>query len=170
VRSFGILENTVMSSNGRIFFAGVGTTFVILAVGFGGGLMIAKSALNQPQGYQARASSEPVSSVRVILPTTAEAAQPPQPGSSAPNPEPQAQTEPVRNVEVPVQKQIEKVDTRKAQAEERERRRRYAERKAKKLAAARAHQQMEQAGRGQQQPGIMAFGGEDQPQMNFFGN
>jgi hypothetical protein len=33
-----------MASNARIFFAGVGTTFVILAIGFGGGLMLAKSA------------------------------------------------------------------------------------------------------------------------------
>jgi hypothetical protein len=30
-----------MASNARIFFAGVGTTFVILAVGFSGGLILA---------------------------------------------------------------------------------------------------------------------------------
>lgn len=34
---------SAMASNGRIFFAGVGTTFAILAVGFGGGLMLAKT-------------------------------------------------------------------------------------------------------------------------------
>ena len=34
-----------MSSNARVFFAGVGTTFVILAVGFGTGLMMASSTL-----------------------------------------------------------------------------------------------------------------------------
>ena len=32
-----------MSSNARIFIAGVGTTVVILAVGFGSGLMMASS-------------------------------------------------------------------------------------------------------------------------------
>ena len=47
-----------MASNFRIFFAGVGTTFIILGVGFGGGLMMAKSALEEPTGYRSRASSE----------------------------------------------------------------------------------------------------------------
>ena len=36
-----------MSSNARVFFAGVGTTFVILAVGFGTGLMMASSTLQE---------------------------------------------------------------------------------------------------------------------------
>ncbi len=44
-----------MASNARIFFAGVGTTFVILAIGFGGGAMLAKSAL-QPAATQAKLS------------------------------------------------------------------------------------------------------------------
>jgi hypothetical protein len=35
-----------MTSSARIFFAGVGTTFAILIVGFGGGLMMAKSAVH----------------------------------------------------------------------------------------------------------------------------
>jgi outer membrane biosynthesis protein TonB len=160
-----------MSSKTRIFFAGVGTTFVILAAGFGGGLMIAKTALKEPSSYQARANSD-VSPARMILPTTAEAAQPPQPGSSVPNPEPEVhpQLVPAKNVQVPAEKQVERVDTRKAEAEERERRRRYAERKAKKLAAAHARQQMEQAGREQQpkEPSIMAFGG-DEPRVTFVG-
>ena len=46
-----------MASNARVFFAGVATTFVVLAVGFSGGLILAKSALHdRPQ--QLRASSE----------------------------------------------------------------------------------------------------------------
>ena len=67
-----------MASTSRIFFAGVGTTFVILALGFGGGLMLANTALKEPSSLQARANSNSMSPVRVILPTTAEAAQPPQ--------------------------------------------------------------------------------------------
>ncbi len=41
-----ILGDTVMASNARIFFAGAGTTFVILGAGFGGGLFMANSALS----------------------------------------------------------------------------------------------------------------------------
>jgi hypothetical protein len=33
-----------MTSYARIFFAGVGTTFAILAIGFGGGVLLATSA------------------------------------------------------------------------------------------------------------------------------
>jgi hypothetical protein len=68
-----------MASSAAIFFAGVGTTFMILGAGFGGGLMIAKSALQEPAGYQNRAPAEPPSPDRIVLPSTAEAAQPPQP-------------------------------------------------------------------------------------------
>ena len=68
-----------MASSTRMFFAGVGNTFAILGVGSGGGLLMADSALKEPAGYQARATAEPPSPVRVILPTTAEAAQPMQP-------------------------------------------------------------------------------------------
>ena len=41
-----------MSTNARVFFAGVGTTFVILAVGFGTGLMMASSTLQDTTGEQ----------------------------------------------------------------------------------------------------------------------
>ena len=44
------LGDNAMASNLRIFFAGVGTTFILLGVGFGGGLMMAKSALEEPTG------------------------------------------------------------------------------------------------------------------------
>ena len=66
-----------MSSNARIFFAGVGTTFVILAVGFGAGLMMASSTLPDT-ARRAGSSSERLAPVRVILPASAEPAQPPQ--------------------------------------------------------------------------------------------
>jgi outer membrane biosynthesis protein TonB len=162
-----------MSSKVRIFFAGVGTTFVILAVGFGGELIMAKSALKEPTGYQPQANTESITPVRVILPTSAEAAQPPQPSAAAvATPEPQPQVQPsVKEVQAPVEKQVEKADTRKAEAEERARRRRYAEHKAKKIAAARALQQQEPQTRERSEPGIVAFGG-DQPRFGggFFGN
>jgi hypothetical protein len=59
---------------------------------------------------------------------------------------------------------------RSAEAEERERHRRSAERKAKKLATARARQQLVQQSR-EREPGIMAFGGNEQPCLiGFLGN
>jgi len=73
-----ITGDTVMASSAGIFLAGVGTTFIILGAGFVGGLMMATSALKEPTEYQKRASAEPPSPARIILPSTAEAAQPPQ--------------------------------------------------------------------------------------------
>jgi len=152
-----------MSSKARIFFAGVGTTFVILAVGFGGGLVMTKSALKEPAGYQARANTDSITPVRVVLSASAEAAQLPLPSAAAvATPEPQPQVQPsVKEVQAPVEKQVEKVDTRKAEAEERRRRRHYAEHRAKKIAAARARQQLESQTRERTEPGIVAFGGDE---------
>ena len=164
-----------MASNFRIFFAGVGTTFIILAVGFGGGLMMAKSALEEPTGYRSPAPSEPLPPVRVILPSTTEAALPPQTpkeqqvlaASSEPPPQPQPQ--PAKEVvQAPVEQQVDKVDTRKAKAEERARRKRVAERKAKRLAAERAklqHIEPDERPRGP----IMAFGGDEPRESGGFG-
>ena len=165
-----------MSSNARIFFAGVGTTFVILAVGFGAGLMMASSTLQETTG-RAGSTSERLAPVRVILPASAEPAQPPQPlqpeqptTTAIPAPESQPQAQQVKEVQAPLEKQVEKPDTRRAEAEQRERRRRSAERKAKKLATARARQQLAQQSR-EREPGIMAFGGNEQPRMiGFLGN
>jgi hypothetical protein len=76
-----------MASSARIFFAGVGTTFAILAAGFGGSLMLANTALHDTSS-QTRASAEKASPARVILPVSAEAAQPPQPAvPSEPGPQ-----------------------------------------------------------------------------------
>jgi hypothetical protein len=80
-----------MSSKARIFFAGAGTTFVILVVGFGGGSIMTKSALTEPKSYQARANTESTTPVRVILPASTEAAQPPLPSAATvaiPEPQP----------------------------------------------------------------------------------
>jgi len=169
-----ITGDAVMASNAGIFFAGMGTTFIILGAGFGGGLMMAKSALKEPTGYQTHAA-EPPSSARVILPSTAEAAQPPQPPqqvATAPQPPLPPQVQPVKEAQPPVEKQVEKVDTRKAEAEQRERRQRYAERKAKRQAERAKRQQQIEQGEHQEAP-IMAFGG-DEPRrsggFSFFGN
>jgi type IV secretory pathway VirB10-like protein len=161
----------VMRSSTRIFFAGVGTTFVILGVGFGGGLFMANSALKEPAGHQAKAKSELPTPARVILPTTAEAAQPPkQPAPQqvvavelAPAPSP----EPVKAA--PSEKRVEKVDTKKAEMEVREGRKRYAERKARREAY-RARQQVEP--RAREEAPILAFGSDEPPRqsMGFFGN
>ena len=164
-----------MASNAGILLAGVGTTFIILGAGFGGGLLMATSALKEPTGYQNRASQEPPSPARVILPSTAEAAQPPQPSqqiATAPEPPLPPPLQPVKAAQAPVERQVEKVDTRKAEAEQRERRKRYAERKAKRQAERAKRQEQIEQGEHQEAP-IMAFGG-DEPRrtggFGFFGN
>jgi hypothetical protein len=152
-------ETTQMASSSRMFIAGIGTTLLLVGAGFGGGLMLANTALDTTQS---RGEAEPVNPVRVILPTTAQAAEPIQ-MAVARVPE---QTRPTE-VAVPLQ-QTEKVDTRKVEAEVRGRKRRYAERKARKIAAAQARQQLEQP---QQRNGLMAFGDDNEPRVtNFFGN
>ena len=155
-----------MASSAHIFFAGVGTTFVILAAGFGGGLLLAKSAVHDPSP-KALASSEQITPVRVILPASAEPAQPQQqapPAVSVSVLEPQPEVQQTKKFQPVDEAQAE---NRKVQAEKRERLQRYAERKAKRIAAARAKRQIEQPPR--PEPAIMAFG--DGPRVGgFFGN
>lgn len=159
-----------MATNTGAFFAGIGTTFVVLAFGFGGGLMMAKS-VHEPGGYQARAASESPTPVRVILPGSAEAAQPPQQQQTSSLPEPaQPAVQAAKEVQPSVERQVEQADTRKA--EERERKRRSAERKAKRQEA-RARQQRElQQPREREDARIMAFGGDSSSHFGggFFGN
>jgi hypothetical protein len=152
-----------MASNAQIFFAGIGTTFAILGVGFGGGAFMANSTLKEPT-HQTRAAEQP-SPIRVILPASAEAAQAPQLQTqhiAAVETEP-AKAEPVKAAP---EKRIEKIDSRKAEKQVRERRKQYADRKAKREAA-RARQQPEP----REEPAIMAFG-RDEPRQSFnlFGN
>ena len=151
-----------MASNARIFFAGVSTTFAILAIGFGGGVLLAKSALHDPS-HQARASSEPPSGIRVILPMSAEPALPVSAAAQTTQPQTQSEIQPVAMTEV--EKPIEKADQKKAERDGKVERRRQAERKARRIAALRARQIARQ---GRPQPNIMAFGG-DEPRP-FFGN
>jgi hypothetical protein len=152
-----------MTSSARIFFAGVGTTFAILIVGFGGGLMMAKSAVHD-RPAQLRASSEQPPGVRVVLPASAEAAAPAPERTAAVEPTPQIQ--PVQNLQAPVE-QVATPDPKKTKSELKAERRRYAERKARRIAAARARLQIEPQQR--TEPSIMAYGG-DVSRTSFFGN
>jgi type IV secretory pathway VirB10-like protein len=164
-----------MASNAGIFFAGVGTTLIILGAGFGGGLMMATSALKEPVGYQKRTSNELPPAARVILPSTAEAAQPPQSAqqtATAPEPPPPPPVQPAKEAEPAVQKQVEKVDTKKVESEQRERRKRYAERKARRQAERDKRQQQIERNEPQETP-ILAFGGDEPSRsggFGFFGN
>jgi type IV secretory pathway VirB10-like protein len=148
-------EALVMASNAGIFFAGVGTTFIILGAGFSGGVMLASSAFDKPAEYQSRASAEPQSPVRVVLPAPAVAAQPPeQPQQIAAAPQPPIQ--PVQETQPLGEKQASKTGAKKAQAE---RRKRYAERKARRQAEKAKRQQSEPSD--YQEAPVMAFGGDD---------
>jgi type IV secretory pathway VirB10-like protein len=159
-----------MASNARVFFAGVGTTFVILAIGFGGGLMLAKTAMEPSASSHSIADQLPP--VRVILPASAEAAmpppQPPVEPAAAPEPSPPVMAAKEAQQAFEKEKQIERAERRKAEAEERARRKKYAERKARREAARLVNRQQEQ------QPGILAFGVDgDQSRGgagSFFGN
>ena len=148
-----------MATNTGAFFVGVGTTFAILVVGFGGGLMMAKTAMEPRSEQQARAPRKSSPPVRVILPASAEPARPPEPSTTATEqtaiPPPAPST---KEALVP-EKTVEKVDTRKAETEDRERRKRYADRKARRLAEhAKLKQRMEQGEH--RDPPIVAFGGD----------
>jgi hypothetical protein len=160
-----ISENIQMASNALVFLAGVGTTFVILTAGFSGGLVFTKAAF-EDRPAPPRADRGPPPGVRVILPAYAE----PAPGTPSVPEQSQAEAQAAKPEVQPVREAptsvapVSKSDTRTAERLRVERRR-QAERKARKIAAARAKQQMEAQTR--QEPGIMAFGGDG---PNLFGN
>ena len=159
-----------MATNTGAFFVGVGTTFAILALGFGGGLMMAKTAMEPRVEQHARIDRESSPPVRVILPASSGPAQSPQPSTSTITEHalPTSAASPLKEALVP-EKSSEKVDTRKANAEERERRKRYADRKARRTAErAKRKQEMDV---GPREAPIVAFGGDESRQRSgFFGN
>ena len=141
-----------MASNARVFFAGMGTTFIILAVGFGSGVILARTTMELPAQSPSLAARLPPA--RVILPASADAAAPPQPPvETVTAPEPPPPVTPVKQAQQPPERdrQAERAEQRRAEAEERARRRKYSERKARREAARLAAQQS----------GVMAFGSED---------
>ena len=156
-----------MASNIRAFFAGIGTTFVILAIGFGGGVLLANNAMEPSPSVAARSTLP--TPARIILPSSAEAAQPPQPPTVAPEPPPQVIT--TKTIEQVVQSEpVKRADQRKSDPQKHERRKKLAERKAKREATRLAIQQREQQ---HQRPGILASGGDTDQQGfggDFFGN
>ena len=164
-----------MAYKERIFFAGVGTTFAILAIGFGGGLLMASSTLHEPA--QRKVSSEPPPAVRVVHPASAEpalqvtAAAPPD--STTPSLQPVTQISPAKEQGQVTEKdrQAERAEQRKAEAAKRERRKRLAEAKAKREAArVKLQQEPQEIRQEPARPGIMAFGGDEPAKIGFFGN
>jgi hypothetical protein len=154
-----------MASSGSIFFAGVGTTFLILGAGFGSGLFMANSALKDSTGVHSRAKEELPAPIRVILPSTAQAAEPKtvlQQAEQPVPPDPLA-VAPVKETQAAPEK-AEKSDSKKADADKR--RKRVAERKARRLA--------ERRNRHPQEAPVVAFGGDESrsesPSFNLFNN
>ncbi len=175
-----------MATKERIFFAGVGTTFAILAIGFGGGLLMASSTLHETRPQRV----EQLPAVRVVHPTSAQpplqvaAAVPaevpasvtaPQARSPLTAPQAQPQITPAMDEVVTrsldTNKQVERAERRKAEAAESKRRKQYAERKARRELA-RVKQQELQRETPQREPGILAFGMDDERPRSggFFGN
>ena len=162
-----------MASNALFFFAGVGTTFVFLTAGFGSGLVFTRAAFDD-KPIPSRADSKMPPPVRVILPAYGEQ----MPAATSVPAKPQtdavpasAAPEPAREAQVPTAK-LSVTDQRKEERNLRADRRRQAERKARRVAAARARQEMIKLP-GRQEPGIMAFGGEgilSGTDGHFFGN
>lgn len=70
------LGENQMASAVRMFIAGIGTTLLLVGAGFGGGLMLATSAVDT--AVHSRATPDPVVAARVILPSRAEVAEPTQ--------------------------------------------------------------------------------------------
>ena len=154
-----------MASNAVVFFAGVGTTFVILTAGFGSGLVFTKAAFDDMRA-PTRADPRPPPSVRVILPAYGE---PAPSATSVPDQPPTEATlatpdQSVREAPTPVA-QVFTPDSRMVERNLRTERRKQTERKARKVAAARARQEMK--AQTQLAPSVMAFGGDG---PHFFGN
>ena len=153
-----------MASSARIFFAGIGTTFAILAVGFGGGILMANST-STGTSAQTHTSSEPLAAARIVYPSSAEPASPvaaPVPTEPTPAPSPQLSTQATSTSEAQPQSQVE--ERSKTRRELRaDRKRRYAERRARRHE--RPHDSPDQ-----REPGIMAFDGDAPPRAGFFGN
>jgi type IV secretory pathway VirB10-like protein len=162
-----------MASNAAIFFAGVGTTFLILGAGFGGGMFMATSALQDSKNsYQARASEDLPAPIRVVLPASAQAAEPAEAQKQPAAPEqPTAppQVQPLAKQAQIAPETVEKAETRKADSDKRKRR--QAERRTKRLAANRNHRH--ETAPLSEAP-VMAFGRDEQQPFNegfkLFGN
>ena len=174
-----------MAAQERIFFAGVGTTFAILAIGFGGGLLMANSAVHDSPIQKKLVAGPPAA--RVVLPTSAEpalqvtATAPRAAPSAVPAPAvahqgfPAIRPDPV--LQAAAEKQIERDQAEKEKEQgakrrkaEAEKRKRYAETRARRARQEQERQQRQQQEARQQEPRILAFDDQSKSSFGFFGN
>jgi hypothetical protein len=142
-----------MVLKGRMFLAGVVTTFVVLATGFGGGYKLSQTRSELSNIRQRLAP------VRVILPSSAEPALPlrenGQTTDTSETPQPGTDVSHVRKApETP--QEISRAERRGAEAEERRRRKKLAERKARREAARFAMQQQQEPPSNRRRPWLPA--------------
>jgi len=175
-RSFEAIWSFPMASSARIFFAGVGTTFAILAVGFGGGILLANSTFSGTSA-QKQASSETPSAARIVHPNSAEptlASSTPEEPTPSPQLAKQAVAAPTpMPSSTPVDSAAEHQPRVPSQVEERsktsrelraDRRQRHAERKGRRHPRRLDYPD-------QHEPGIVAFDGDQPPpRTGIFGN
>jgi hypothetical protein len=159
----------------RIFLSRAGTTFAILALGLGGGHLIAPSifsgtsAQDQATPSQKQASSEPLPAVRVVYPSSAEPALQATAAAVPTESAPVSRTQSAVPLTAPnaatpvVSPQIE--ERSKTRRELRaERRQHYAERRARR-------HQHQLVSTDQREPETMAFDGDTAPpRTGVFGN
>lgn len=162
-----------MASAARIFFAGVGTTFAILAIGFGGGLLIANHALEDASSPKSANTGTPAA-VRVVYPSSAEPSlevtsslsenssiSAPQPPIQVASPQPAIQT--VAAIETPsaVNSMEDKRPKTRRELRAERRKLRAEHRKRKRHADRRARRHLRQlVAPDRAEPGLMAFGGD----------
>jgi hypothetical protein len=150
-----------MGLSGRILFAGVGTTFIILALGFGWDWMLATSAIPVPARAGLETQSKTPSGMRVILASSAE---PAVPATETPASEQRSQGNATLSPAPVAEKQSVKAN-RKTNEDVREQHRQpYAERKAKWIASRAVTSDPQR----RSESGHMAFGSEEP--RNFLGN
>lgn len=145
-----------MTSQARIFLAGVGTTVVILAIGFGGGVLLATSALPDNGSTVRRnqqISQTTVPATRVVYPASSE----PVAQVTADIPKPQLPSmQPLdQGLSVPGSWQAQPEHQKTRRELRAEKRKERAERRAERHAS-RYHWQVLH----QQEPAITAFGNE----------
>jgi type IV secretory pathway VirB10-like protein len=153
-------------TNAGMFFAGVATTILLIGAGFGGGLLLARNAMEPMAVASGPAAADRLPPARVVLPASAAAAEQPPPSAAVPSPAEETSPGLIQTKEVQQSPERDRAAGRR-KADEQERRKRVAERKAKREAARIATKQQPQ-----QAPGIMAFGRDDEPARaaGFFGN
>ena len=144
-----------MTSHARIFFAGVGTTFIILAIGFGGGVLLATSAVKDNGSAVGRPPQIPqmtVPATRVVHPASSEPVA--QVITDTPKPKLPLVQPPDQGVSTPEPSQAQPHEHQKTRRELRaEKRRERAERRAERRARRYHWEPLRQ-----QEPAMMAFG------------